>query len=133
MALDWLGVPLKWQDKTIGVMVVQTYAAGERLTQEHQQHLMFVSTQVAMAIQRKRAEEALRESERRYHDLFDAAHRQAQELALLDRVRTAVTRELNLSELFRTVVTAIADTFGYTLVSLYLLTTDSPAAISSGL
>jgi hypothetical protein len=41
----------------------------------------------------------------RYHDLFESAQRQAQELTLLDRVRTAVTGELNLSELFCTVVT----------------------------
>jgi putative methionine-R-sulfoxide reductase with GAF domain len=68
-----------------------------------------------------RAETALRESEQRYHDLFEAAQRQAQELTLLDRVRTAVTRELNLAELFRTVVTAIAESFGYALVSLYIL------------
>ena len=57
LAVDWLGVPLKWQGKSIGVMVVQTYTPGERLTEEHKQILTFVSTQVAMAIQRKRAEQ----------------------------------------------------------------------------
>ncbi len=121
LPFTWLGAPLKADGETIGLIAVQSYSDRARLTEEHKNILLFVSTQVAMAIQRKHAEEALRESERRYHDLFDAAHRQAQELALLDRVRTAVTRELNLSELFRTVVTAIADTFGYTLVSLYIL------------
>ncbi len=118
---SWLGVPLKVRDRSIGAVVVQTYRPGERLTEEHKNILQFVSTQFALAIQRRRGEEALRESEQRYRDLFDAARRQAQELTLLDRVRTTVTRELNLSELFRTVVTAIAETFGYTLVSLYVL------------
>ncbi len=120
-SVDWLGVPLKVHDKTIGVLVVQTYSADVRLTEEHKDILVFVSSQIAMAIQRKEAEAALRDSERRFRDLFAAAQRQTQELALLDRVRTAVTRELNLSELFRTMVTAIAETFGYTLVSLYIL------------
>jgi PAS domain S-box-containing protein len=120
-SVDWLGVPLKVHDKVIGVIAVQSYSEHVRLTEEHRDLLAFVSTQVAMAIQRKRAETALRASEQRYHDLFEAAQRQTQELTLLDRVRTVVTREFNLSELFRAVVTAIAETFGYTLVSLYML------------
>ncbi len=117
----WLGVPLKVDGETIGLIAVQSYSVRIQLTEEHKEILQYVSAQVAMAIQRKRAETALRESEQRYHDLFEAAQRQAQELTLLDRVRTAVTRELNLAELFRTVVSAIAETFGYTLVSLYML------------
>ena len=56
-----------------------------------------------------------------YPALLAAAQRQAQELALLDRVRSAVTRELDRTRVFRTVVEAIAATFGYTQVSLYLI------------
>ena len=61
------------------------------------------------------------ESEDKYSALLSAVQRQAQELALLDRVRTALARELDLSAVIRTVVEAIAQTFGYTQVSLYLL------------
>ena len=124
-SIDWLGVPLKVQDKSIGVVVVQTYSTNVRLTEEHKDILVFVSSQIAMAIQRKGAEEALRSSERRFRDLLDAAQRQTQELALLDRVRTALTRELDLTAIFRTIVTAIAESFGYTLVSLYMLEGDT--------
>ncbi len=56
----------------------------------------------------------------RIPDLLVAAARQAQERDLLDRVRTALARELDLPTIFRTVVEAIAETFGYTQVSLYL-------------
>ena len=49
------------------------------------------------------------------------AQRQAQELFLLDHVRAAIIQELDLTRIFRTVVEAIAQTFGYTQVSLYLL------------
>ncbi len=70
--------------------------------------------------ERKHAEAALRESEQRYRVLFASAERQAQELALLDHVRMAMAGELDLSVLFRTVVEVVAQTFGYTLVSLYL-------------
>jgi diguanylate cyclase (GGDEF)-like protein/PAS domain S-box-containing protein len=70
--------------------------------------------------ERLRAETELRESEQRVRTLFDAAQRQAQELKLLDRVRTALARQLDLPVLFRTVVEATAEIFGYTQVSLYL-------------
>ncbi len=124
LAVDWLGVPLKADGQLIGLIAVQSYSDHIRLTEEHKDLLVFVSAQVAMAIQRKRAEAALRESEQCYRALFDEVRRQAQELALLDRVRTALTRELDLDALFHTVVTAITETFGYALVSLYLLDGD---------
>lgn len=66
-------------------------------------------------------ETSLRTSEQRYQVLAHSAQRQAKELALLDRVRTALAREFHLQSLFRKVVEAIADTFGYAHVSLYLI------------
>ncbi|MFN8535981.1 MAG: EAL domain-containing protein [Thermomicrobiales bacterium] len=53
--------------------------------------------------------------------LYAEAQRQAQELALLDRVRTALARELAPTAVFRTIVEAIGSIFGHTRVSLYLL------------
>ena len=120
-SVDWLGVPLRMQTATIGVLVVQTYTEGVRLTDEHKRVLTFVSDQVAMAIERKRSEEALRQSEHEYRELYTAAQRQTQELLLLDRARSALTNELDLATVFRTVCEAIAQTFGYTLVSIYML------------
>jgi len=61
-SIDWLGVPLKVKGKTIGVMVVQTYTEGVRYKKEDRDMLMFVSTQAAVAIERKRAETTLRAS-----------------------------------------------------------------------
>ncbi len=69
-SLDWLGVPLKIGDRTIGVLVAQTYAPGVRYGETEQQILQFVSTQIAMAIERKRGEEQLQASERKYRLLF---------------------------------------------------------------
>ena len=65
-SIDWLGVPLKVDEVVIGVMAVQTYTPGVRYNNEHKEILEFVSKQVAIAIIRKRNEEALRESELRY-------------------------------------------------------------------
>ncbi len=59
-SVDWLGVPLKTQrGEIIGVMAVQTYADDVRLEEGDKEILVFVSRQVAMAIERKRADEQL--------------------------------------------------------------------------
>ena len=70
---------------------------------------------------RVRKEARLLESEQRHRELFLEARQQAKELQLLDKVRCAVAAELELDSLLRTTVEAVADTFGYALVSLYLL------------
>src|SRR2546426_1114963 len=72
-SIDWLGVPLKIGDRTIGVLVAQTYAPGVRYGEREQEILQFVSAQVAMAIERSRAETDLRASEARLKAIIDAA------------------------------------------------------------
>jgi len=72
-SLDWIGVPLKTHDRTIGVLVAQTYTQGIRFGEREKDILQFVSTQVAMAIERKRAEEAVRTSEGQLKALLDSA------------------------------------------------------------
>ena len=72
-SLDWIGVPLKAHDRTIGVLVAQTYTQGIRFGEREKDILQFVSTQVAMAIERKRAEEAVRTSEGQLKALLDSA------------------------------------------------------------
>lgn len=61
----WLGVPLIVDGRTIGVMVVQHYADPKAYGEPEQRMLEFVSSQVARSIERKRAEEILRENEQR--------------------------------------------------------------------
>lgn len=71
-SIDWLGVPLKTKNRTIGVLTVQSYTEGVRYCEEDKNILMFISEQVAMAIERKRAEEALRESEEKYRTILES-------------------------------------------------------------
>ncbi len=71
-------------------------------------------TSVRDITERRQGEEELRKSEERHR-------RQAQELSLLYRMSTALAREFDLSAIFRTVVEAVAESFGYTQVSAYQL------------
>ncbi|PKO05197.1 MAG: hypothetical protein CVU41_13040 [Chloroflexi bacterium HGW-Chloroflexi-3] len=56
--LEWLGIPLKtMQGKIIGALVIQTYTEGIRYSVRDRDLLSFVSSQIAMAIDRKFMEE----------------------------------------------------------------------------
>jgi diguanylate cyclase (GGDEF)-like protein len=55
-SLDWLGVPLKTKNRTIGVLAVQSYAGTVRYTEVDKALLQFVSDQVAAAIERKQTD-----------------------------------------------------------------------------
>jgi PAS domain S-box-containing protein len=57
----WLGVPLQTTAGTIGVIAVQNYADPAAYGREEMRVLQFVSEQIATVIERKQAEEELRE------------------------------------------------------------------------
>jgi PAS domain S-box-containing protein len=58
-SIDWLGIPLKTTEKTIGALVVQTYSKQFRYSEEDKEFLSFVSNQTAMAIERAQSKEEL--------------------------------------------------------------------------
>jgi two-component system cell cycle sensor histidine kinase/response regulator CckA len=66
----WLGVPLKTPSATIGVMVVQHYQNENAYDQRDLEFLDSVGGHIALAIERVRAEEALRKSESMFRLLF---------------------------------------------------------------
>jgi len=53
--VQWLGVPLRVGDRTTGLMVVTSYREGVRFGEEERELIRFISGQVAIAIERKRA------------------------------------------------------------------------------
>jgi PAS domain S-box-containing protein len=69
----WLGVPLVVRGKTIGVMAVQDYQNPQAYGEEEKQILTYVAAQTALAIDRKRADAALTESEARTRLIVDNA------------------------------------------------------------
>lgn len=69
---SWLGVPLRTSELTIGVLAVQHYEAKDIYHQRDLEFLATVGDQVALAIDRKLAEEAMHQSEERYRLLFES-------------------------------------------------------------
>jgi PAS domain S-box-containing protein len=66
----WLGVPLKTPTATIGVLVVQHYQNESAYDMRDLQFLDSVGGHIALAIERRRSEEALRKSESVFRLLF---------------------------------------------------------------
>ena len=73
MSKVWLGVPLKSGNTVIGSVAVQDYHSQDAFTEKHLDILKFVSDQIALAIQRKRSESALRHSEERYRTVVEGS------------------------------------------------------------
>ncbi len=69
---SWLGVPLITSRETIGVMAVQDYETDGRYSKREQEFMVSIAAQVAAIVERRRAEEALRESEGKLRSLFAA-------------------------------------------------------------
>jgi PAS domain S-box-containing protein len=70
----WLGVPLRMSEKALGVLVVQHYEDPDAFSQRDLEFLSSVGDQIALAIERKRAEEALRQSEGQLAEAQRLAH-----------------------------------------------------------
>ncbi|QYO65627.1 diguanylate cyclase domain-containing protein [Leptolyngbya sp. 7M] len=62
----WLGVPLKTPQGTIGVLVVQDYENSDTYNERDVDLLSSVADQIAIAIERKKSEEAIRQSNERF-------------------------------------------------------------------
>jgi PAS domain S-box-containing protein/putative nucleotidyltransferase with HDIG domain len=68
---SWLGAPLKTPAGTIGVIAVQNYEDPDRYSEHDRDFLASIAGQVALAIQRRRAEDALRQSQERFQKYFE--------------------------------------------------------------
>jgi PAS domain S-box-containing protein/putative nucleotidyltransferase with HDIG domain len=78
---SWLGAPLKTPTKTIGVLAVQNYENPDCYTERDKGFLSSVSAQVAVAIERKLAEESIEKSEKRFRALMENS---LEEISLID-------------------------------------------------
>lgn len=72
LPVDWLGIPLKIGDATIGVIAAQSYTENVRFGETEREVLTFVSQHIAGALNRKRGDEALRQSEEKYRTILES-------------------------------------------------------------
>ncbi len=70
-SIDWLGVPLLLGGRAIGAIVVQSYAGGAHYSNRELDILTFVARQVAAAVERRRALDALARSEAQYRAVVE--------------------------------------------------------------
>src|SRR5688500_17188322 len=94
---DYLGVPLKTDGRTTGVLAVQDYRPGGRYSEADERLLAFVADHIATALARTRATTALRE-------------RNA-ELAIVNEVGQALSQQLDLEAVAEHVGNRLAATF----------------------
>lgn len=118
-SLDWLGVPLTVQGQVIGALVAQTYNPAIRFSKEDRDVLVFVSTQIAVALKRVEAE-----VERQH--LFSALQRRNTQLLTAAEVSKSALIYLDPSELVSEAVQIIQDRFGFYYIGLFLTGKDGP-------
>jgi signal transduction histidine kinase/CheY-like chemotaxis protein len=106
-AVDWLGVPLKIEGRTIGVLVVQSYRQDIVYADEDERLLTFVGEHIAAALERTRA-------------TAETIQRNV-ELAIVSEVSQALGRQLDLDAITELVGERIHGVFpGYDMfVGLY--------------
>ena len=78
----WLGVPLVWNERVMGVLALQSYTAEHTYTARDQELLTFVSYHIANALQRKHTAESLKQA---YASLERRVDERTRALALANR------------------------------------------------
>jgi PAS domain S-box-containing protein len=100
----WLGVPLKADSRTVGVLVVQSYTKTVQYSGQDRELLAFVGQHVGAALARARAIEETRQ-------------RNA-ELALINSVQQALAGELELQAIYDVVGDKIQEVFDAQVVDI---------------
>jgi PAS domain S-box-containing protein len=101
-----MSIPLIARERALGAITLLATASRPRYDKEHLALAQEIARRAALALDNAR--------------LFRAAERSLAEFTTVQRVAQAINSAMNLGAIFKTVVTQIAEAFGYRLVSIYL-------------
>ncbi len=85
-AKSWLGIPLISESQVIGGLIIQSYTESGKFHESDVQTLSVITSQIAAALERKKAEQ---ESRKYLQQLSDAHARIKEDLALAARIQRA--------------------------------------------
>ncbi len=103
-ARSWLGVPLMIQDRVSGVLSVQSFKP-HAFSASDERFLIAVGQHAALALENAR--------------LYETAAQRARELELMNQVHRTLTASLDPDDIFRKAARGLADTLGYSHITLY--------------
>ncbi len=106
-SVDWLGVPLRSEGRTLGVLVVQTYREDRRLTEGDRDLLAFIGQHIGTSLTRIRLRAEMQQRLR--------------ELESVNRIGQALASQLDLDGLVELTGELIAETFSADIAYVALL------------
>jgi GAF domain-containing protein/DNA-binding response OmpR family regulator/HPt (histidine-containing phosphotransfer) domain-containing protein len=101
---DWLGVPLTIEDRTLGIVVVQTYSQEHPLSDSDLEVLTFVGRHIAAALERTR--------------LIDETRQRNAELALVNDVQRGLAEQLDMQAMYDLVGDRLQEIFDAQVVDI---------------
>ena len=116
---SWLCVPLKIRNETIGAILTQDYKINNCYKEKDIELLTLVSGQIALSIERKRSEEALKESRQQIKNISDQTEQFS--LAAASMISTQDPKET-----FRKISRAIVKFSNYNRVAISYLIDKTP-------
>jgi signal transduction histidine kinase/DNA-binding response OmpR family regulator len=113
LSVDWLGVPLRSEGRTVGAVVVQSYREHARHSEQDKELLTFVASNLGAALSRARAIEETRQ-------------RNA-ELAIINTIQHGLAAQLDIQAMYDLVGDKIQEIFDAQVVDIGIL--DSEAGL----
>lgn len=120
-SLSTLLMPFTVKDSVIGWVQLSESRRRRDFTLNELALCQAIAQQGAIALENARLFNQLQKEIAERKRAEEKLARQARETQLIDKIRTAVARELEQPTLVKSVVEAVAETLGHTIVGLYLL------------
>ena len=113
---DWLGVPLQWDGRVIGIVVVQTYDEGLHYREQDAELLTYVGRHIAAALARARAIEETRKRNAELtlvNEIGQALAAQLEFKAIIDIVGERIRSIFDVHAMFIALYDTATDTIAF--------------------